>query len=300
MRTLILGIGAQKSGTTWLFKQLLKSKNFKPGLVKEYQLFNVLFENVINEQSDAIEKIPLRVKNSPFIKNTKQNLDAQNLLKSFYQNYQNYFNYIDGILNDENSFTTDITPSYALLPVEAFYLIQNELKKRDIGLKVVYFMREPVTRAESAIKMHFRRQGVLDKISNKEVLPELVKNLSNIALLNRGNYKSTCARLESVISAENIFYGFYETLFSKSEMSRLAEFLSVDKKTFDIEQKINKSGYRFKYKSRDIKKLKELTSEQYQFVQSKFGFDIALWHQACDKIIDQSWFDKIISKNKFL
>ncbi|WP_395660452.1 hypothetical protein [Aestuariivirga sp.] len=41
-RTFILGVGAQKAGTTWLFHRLAGAPNASMGLVKEYNIWNAL------------------------------------------------------------------------------------------------------------------------------------------------------------------------------------------------------------------------------------------------------------------
>lgn len=40
-RTFVLGIGAQKAGTTWLYKQLAQCPGFATGLEKEYHIRDV-------------------------------------------------------------------------------------------------------------------------------------------------------------------------------------------------------------------------------------------------------------------
>lgn len=287
MRTLILGIGAQKAGTTWLFNQLIKAKNYKAGLVKEYNLFNSIYLLHLGEFNNVKKNIPRRIKNSPFIKTEQQAKQADILLNSFYDDAQNYLNYIDTILNEDNAITSDISPCYALLPIEAFEFIKTELKKRNIRLKVVFLMREPVSRLESSIKMKYRRFNKLKHITSKELLVDLNNKIKGLNTLNRGNYQDTFNRLETVFKHNEVYYGFYETLFEKQELDRLSNFLNVDIDIFNIHQKVNKSGFTFKYKARDIKRLKTHAISQYEFVQEQFGFDIDYWHQATSNMTQQ-------------
>ena len=47
----ILGVGAQKAGTTWLHRQLIKSANFNFGHRKEYHVFDAMEKTLGREQA---------------------------------------------------------------------------------------------------------------------------------------------------------------------------------------------------------------------------------------------------------
>lgn len=105
-----MGVGVQKSGTTWLSKQLKTANNYVPGLMKEYHIFDTLHLGGEHHENTTILKK---------LKNFSQDFDEKELhqrcqiVKSFYRNTQHYYDFFDELLEEEYSFTADITPLYA-------------------------------------------------------------------------------------------------------------------------------------------------------------------------------------------
>ena len=101
---------------------------------------------------------------------------------------------------------------------------------------------------------------------------------------SRSNYEYTCQQLDKVFSPDEIFYGFYESLFNASEIDRLSQFIGVPTALFNTDRVINRSQKRFQYKAKDVLFLKH----KYEFVEKRFNFDLSWWHDETEKMIDDS------------
>lgn len=290
MRRFYLGVGAQKSATTWLFQQLIKSENYKPGFCKEYHIFDYLEHQEIHKNTR--KNAHIRIKNftntyqkqHPIAINSHFQNRSEKTIETFYENTDNYYDYFDSILTDETSFSADITPAYSMLSAEVLSTIRDNFEKRGIKLKVIFLMREPISRLESELRMSLRREGAFDKKSDNEMVMQIKQKLAEGALNNHGNYSYTCAQLDNSIPQKDIFYGFYETLFLGDEINRLSEFTNIPQSAFDSNKKINKTIKPFNYKPKDINEFQGYAQKQYEFVQDRFDFDLAIWNQELEKL----------------
>lgn len=281
MRTFILGVGAQKSGTTWLSKQLNNAQNYVPGLMKEYHIFDTLH---LGEKHHEDTKILKKLKNFSQDIDEKEFHRRSQIVNSFYSNTQNYYDFFDELLLKEYSFTADITPSYAGLSSDVFLEIKKQFELRDIKVKVIFFMREPITRIESAVKMGLRRESILRQVDSAFVLDKISEQLNSPADMLRANYPVVCQQLENAFPTGDIFYGFYETLFSAHEQARLAHFLGLIPQVFDTSKRINSTPKLFSYTTKDIENLKVRVEDRYQFVADKFNFDLSIWDHELYKL----------------
>ncbi len=276
MRTFILCLGAQKAGTTWLFKQLIKSPHYSKGFSKEYHLFDTLY---LDQEFDAKEKVRQRIKNYPFQNEKNFVAKHETVMAGFYTNPERYYDYFDSILED-GGFTSDITPSYSGLPAERLAEIRVGFEKRGINLRVVFLLREPILRVESAIKMNLRRKGALRSTKSEILAEKILKNLNSPPDLLRGDYRQICNQIDLAFSENDVFYGFYETLFTSAEVKRLSDFLGLPTSLFDVEEKINASPRSFYYSERELSLFRAMVEERYRFVADRFTFDLNHWDQA--------------------
>ena len=167
---------------------------------------------------------------------------------------------------------------------DVFLEIKNQFALRDIKVKVIFFMREPITRIESAIKMNLRRQGILRHVDSATVFNAINQQLNSPEDMLRANYPVVCQQLENAFPIEDIFYGFYETLFSNHEQTRLAHFLGLTPQVFDISKKVNSTPKLFSYATKDIENLKVRVEDRYQFVANKFNFNLSIWDNELSKL----------------
>jgi len=277
----ILGLGAQKSGTTWLHKQLMDSGQFEPGFAKEYHIF------------DALELPELRMYMLNALELTKKGV-AENYQNwrntagyaslSFYMNIGNYFNYFEGLFAQSGKpFTGDITPSYSGLSVETMRAIKEEFERRGIKVLPVFLMREPVNRLSSMIRMYYKMNNMA--ADSKSVADGMKPMLNAPDDKLRSDYAAIHERICSAFGEENVHFGFYETMFEDKEIERLQNFLGLEFKA-NTDERVNSTPSVYDFSKEDLQHFREAYQDRYDFVAKQFGEEIITeyWDKAFERL----------------
>lgn len=269
-KTFLLGVGCQKGGTSWLSNYLRKHPSSLKGFKKEYHIFDTVAIPSSNTwYLDAKKK-----KNSD--RKTK-------LCVRFVEDFSTYFDYFEKRLELKNKIVArDFTPSYAGLPVHILQLIKDEFERRGIAVKVVFLMRDPFERVLSYTKKTIRQSNLdlADPILEQE---KLISNYSSFPCAFRTQYEKTIENVERVFAEEDIFYGFYETLFSDETINRFTDFLQIPFKKGDYNT-IKNPGQKSNTYNKIVyeKMIANFYRETYLFAFNKFGEDFIrdIWKSA--------------------
>ena len=225
----LLGVGAQKAGTTWLYHQLSKSPSCNLGFTKEYHIWDAVYAPVVVGR-------PYRV---PVVKPEPTEAAFRRLMQTVGGVYEHYFRQL---ITDQVRLVGDITPSYCTLDVNAYRNIKRRLESVGFRMKVVYLMRDPVERAWSALRMVQRQRLKAGEAIADEALLALFSDFyRNAPQSYRGNYPRTVTALRQCFDSDDLFIGFYETLFEPATLSALSAFLDVDLRHADVEERVNVS-----------------------------------------------------------
>ncbi len=92
----------------------------------------------------------------------------------------------------------DITPAYCALPDEGVEYVRKFLGP---DLKIIYIIRNPVSRAISHLKMNLTRGG-----KNMEGAKVWIEEAKSPKIIHRGDYLTYIPRWEKYYSTENILY----------------------------------------------------------------------------------------------
>jgi len=290
-KTFILGVGAQKGGTTWLHRQLNSNTNIDLGFRKEYHVFDAIEDYEKHKTSKRPrngfrERRISKILNSHKRGTLGRNLGMQRkqsrytaLELAFIDNVDHYFNYFDYLyLRNENiDAVGDITPNYALLKTKTFALIRKGLESRGFDVKVFFLMRDPVERAWSLARM---KQRNMDD-SKKEKFDQF-KYMEKITQDGFTSYKSqydkTIKQLEGAFENNNIYYGFYESLFNEQSFQSIQQFLDIPLETFDSSQVFNASPKSNSMPDELNKKLVEHFRTTYEAILERHGDEVRhLW-----------------------
>lgn len=246
----LLGLGAQKSGTTWLFRFLKDHPEAAMGEWKEYGFWDQLFLGKTARYSNY--KTRLRSIQENKSKNEQASLPAARrrqqrglaLALSLMDKPEGYFPHFQQLANSRPGvrLVGDITPTYCRLEADHLLEIRRRVEEAGFALKPVFLMRDPVNRLVSAFNMELRRQGRLSRdLSNDEVRDSLQALAANPGTLFRSDYRHTVEALESAFGAGNIFLSFYETFFDRSEIARLLRFLHLSWREPPLKNRVNRS-----------------------------------------------------------
>ena len=122
--TFLLGVGAQKAGTSWLHDQLDRRKDTDFGFLKEYHVFDAL---ELEHFSSFRPKNPTPLKWRTWRR------------ARFMERPERYFDYFTSRLKPSNiRLTGDITPSYAGLSAQSFQRIKNAFQERGVQMRAVF------------------------------------------------------------------------------------------------------------------------------------------------------------------
>ena len=243
-RKFVLCVGAQKSGTTWLCGYVDQFKAANIGIMKEYHVWDSLYSDDCAEF--RISKNDLfRLTHEGTIKYNMQNVEG------FYEDY------FSSIFDWGFKLTGDFTPSYAALDTSTFLEIRERIKSMNAVPRVVFLMRDPAKRCWSAVN-YFGGSDV-DKAK------VLRSKYSSRGYQFRTRYERTVSCLREAFEEEQLYFGFYESLFQKRSIERLSHFLGVQPKFDFAKKRMNPTD---PYK----KMPKSLYDEVRNYYQSTYDF----------------------------
>lgn len=193
-----LGIGAQKSATRWLYNQLRRHPNIYLTPIKELHYFDKLRKIDVYSERYGLD----------VWKNNFYKISFWRFLNLSWQ-----FNFFYGKYSDEwyssqfnkagNRKAGEITPEYSILQKEDIEIIKNI----NPAMRIIYLLRNPVSRAWSHFRMQVRRNGLqYEEMSEKDIF----NMIGSANYFNRGNYLDNLKRWYSVFEEEKIFIGYLE------------------------------------------------------------------------------------------
>lgn len=224
--TFVLGLGAQKAGSSWLHAQLNRRRDAEFGFLKEYHIHDALtlpeagFSN--RRQRSLIKPRTWR----------RQRFIAQP---------QRYYDYFTSLLRRPGiQLTGDITPSYSALSPLTLQEILANFEQREISVRPVFLMRDPIERIISSQRMQLRKQNQLNHDAEVNALRQLCMERPERVNL-RSDYGHTLMALSQIFDPSACFIDLYERLFTPESWQRLCDVLNVPYEEPDWEQQVNVS-----------------------------------------------------------
>ena len=257
----ILGVGAQKAGTTWLFDYLASSGLVATNNIKEYHIWDAL----VNVPSTRNRRITKEQSERDF------GLKIRYFLQQSPENYFNYFAYI--LAKQSRRVTCDITPSYAALKRTTLSMIREGFDKRGIVTRTVFLMRDPIERCWSSARMKSINYTGKADLTDDQVLAHALKDESEV----RTRYDVTIAELEAVFDPRNIYVGLYEEMFDLPQLSSLSEFCHVPVRPELAERKLNLSPKVKPLADDTMKKIADRYRPVYEYVARRYPQARDLW-----------------------
>ncbi|WP_200181340.1 sulfotransferase domain-containing protein [Ectothiorhodospira mobilis] len=189
-KTVVLGLGGQKCGTTWVHRYISADRSFVDGLVKEYHVWDRREIKLFKGMRRNLSGIRCRE-------------DAWMWALERFPGL--YFKHFSRLLED-GGIAADITPSYSGLTASCLARIRDEFESKGVKVKVIFLMRDPVQRCISAVK-HNRarggnREGVPRAVGFTEALD--VYYQSEHAML-RTKYENTVNNIDRVFGDDQVF-----------------------------------------------------------------------------------------------
>lgn len=246
--TVLYGVGATKSGTSWLYQALHDHPQCHLRSVKELHYWDSFDAQEQGHQlqslasnADRLAQRRAQVRadgDQAKVANIDRRLADIDALAQVLTGPRGdasaYHAYLTAGATDTTRVVADISPSYGLLDE------QRLGQMRDLGpvTKFVYLMRDPLARLWSHVRMIATRRGGADDLEQRanRLLERVLNGKADHGILQRGNYRRAIRHLRNVVPGASLMLSFTEELMTRAGLSRLARFLDVS----DIEADTNR------------------------------------------------------------
>lgn len=256
----ILGVGAAKSGTTWLYRYLRDL----PG-----------FANVALNGKKETHFWDRYSSPRPLRRRIVRSLEGARGLRI--ARPRDYFRRIKRLQESGATLIADITPGYATLDRQTFESIRAGLEKVGTEYRVVFLMRDPVNRLISKVRQD-RFRGLLSQYHGADSVEEMISvGLASGIFESQVRYSKTVPILETVFPEEKLWLCPYEDLFTKDRIRELSSFLTVPERQELSSSIIGSSGPSTPIEERVKRELAVWLHDDYQFVRHRFPEVEELW-----------------------
>ncbi|MDM7959729.1 MAG: hypothetical protein QUV04_08245 [Synechococcus sp. WH 8007] len=276
MKTFLLGVGAQKAGTSFLYSSLMSSQYFHPGFCKEYHVFDGL-SCCPERKSKWVGKLLTAISQGSICNGKAHVSNSSMLLRAlFYEDISYYFEYFEGLSrqNPCAKVFADFTPSYSGLGEQWHDQIRSGFESRGFQVKVCFLMREPLQRALSAAAFLYPKKDLVQsgELPPSESLEHFFRQVyRSDYFLVRGRYEFTCNAIERIYGKSNVFYGFYENMFTSSFFDDFMSFLGVEDLSPDFSRVVNKTNSRKpRLDEKTIDDFRQFYGDTYSYVFENF------------------------------
>lgn len=194
----IVGIGAQKAGTSWLSEMLAQHPRIWTPPFKEVQFFNHRF---VPEHRDWLPWHYRRSKENLVRRHLAKGIPIAPEMAEYLERITSGRMFTDawyrGIFAPapQGARPIDITPEYSTLPDEGVDFMRDYLPQAQF----IYIIRHPVDRAISQLKMNLRRNG-----RSPATTAEWLDEIEDPVLLDRGDYAAYLPRWRARFGPERL------------------------------------------------------------------------------------------------
>ncbi|MBM7067765.1 sulfotransferase [Actibacterium sp. 188UL27-1] len=232
---LLIGIGGQRCGTTWLQQQLLNTGKVHFA-VKEHHYWNSVRSPYV-----ALYGLPLGPATRIL---RRRHIRLQQLSRHFGRAIHLMMTRWSALLSGplDHSYyakslvigrkgqpvVADITPAYTRVSGRTF----AEMAALHPNTRFLFIMRDPVERLVSGVKQrshHSVGERLGGAAAAEQLLAQAIDEPEVSADILRSRYDRTIRALERAVPADQILYLFYENLFNEESMAKIAAHIGIDR-----------------------------------------------------------------------
>ena len=263
----LVGLGAQKAGSTWMARYLATHPQVYVPRLKEIHYFDAVYMSRLNGHvPDRMARLAKEIADDMAADGGKMSRKKFDRLRAVIDRLQmtadrkyRYLQFFEDRVTDESVFC-DITPAYSILDVDGY----EAILKTHPDVRFVFIMRDPIDRFWSAIRMGMRK---IDGFQPYQRFLELLESEEHI---RRTDYKRTILELEKVASPDQVKYFFFENFFTTAAMDELTSFIGVRTWPASFDKVVNpgeKMPLDPQHFAAALKKFRHV----YEFVFERFG-----------------------------
>ncbi|MDJ0719358.1 MAG: sulfotransferase [Prochloraceae cyanobacterium] len=301
-----IGIGAMRSGTTWLTTQLRHHPEIWMPPIKELHYFDSFERSIGNGSLEKLsfsktahqrKKSVLRCLIGNSSDHGGEDLEWRRLLRdraSVLWHAGFHIRFLFGQRNDDwyekcfapgaGQIAGEIDPNYGPLHANTVAHIRDLMP----DLRIIFMVRDPIERAWSHFLKKLRDTNrTLESVSEEECLAHFGSNFS----LSRGSYSSILSTWSEYYPPEQICVGYYEEIIESPEdlLLRIFQFLNVEASSKHISDKIH-DRYNSSTKSRQIpphleRHLAETYRDEVEHMAAKVGGHAYKWLNRVEELL---------------
>lgn len=291
--SIVFGLGATKSGTSWLYDYLRYHPDCGLSSIKELHFFDALDLDDIYEghralmvqnlrdQADALGakgKAKAALDKSASAQRSELSVMARIIETGDLEAYHTFM----ARAGAGRKVIGDITPCYSLLSAERY----RQMAEMGEGVRFIYLMRDPIDRLWSHVRMTAFRRSPTGKDAPRRAGKILERVFSNVEdhIGDRGDYKGTLARIDAALDPSQVFITTTESLFSQTKLDEICGFLQISPRIGNVGGIINQ-GQGITPTPEQVRAMADFLSPQYQAVQKRLGAMPAGWDPKGAKIL---------------
>jgi len=267
--TLLFCVGATKASTSWLFNYLSGHPDCHLQKFKELHFFDNLDVapklarvTLLQSERDAL-RAEHQAAPRPALAARIASADAWlEVLKS--GNTQSFLDYLTRNIGQKN-LIADITPAYALLPIDRLRAMAALLP----DVRFVYLLRDPVARLWSHVRMSAYQRGSDFMVQAAQIFDAAMAGTQS-GLLNRGDYKSALGRLDAAVDPSRLLVMYQEVLLTVPGIQRLCAFLGIAQHDANFADRVH-AGPQLAMTDNQKLRAQQFLRPQYQYVADRFG-----------------------------
>ncbi|MFN3260597.1 MAG: sulfotransferase [Pikeienuella sp.] len=264
---MLIGVGAQKAGTSWLFRHLAGDPDVYASPIKELHFFDAwlgprrlaVFDRRYREKAAQMRR-PLPRLAAPRM--SRAVIERAEMS----EDRAAYLSYFASRVHRER-FLLEVTPGYSLLNERGWSQARRFLEEAGLAVRPVFLMRDPVDRHFSALRMEQRKGRIADAGA------AFRSSLGWRAHRAHGRYDRALTELWSAFGKDHVAVGFYEHIFATPErhLRALTDSLGLPWREPDMTQRVNASAAPSTLSAADRAAGVEAFRKVYDFVNARFG-----------------------------
>lgn len=283
MPTFLYGIGAPRSGTTWLYEYLRRHPDCHLRGHKELHYFDAIERGEaagrarqlaawIAEREALFGSVPPAERRQRLAEIMDMR-DFRTVLQICRQDPGAYFRYLLAGMKDQKV-VADITPNYGLLSSEMLGKMAATAERT----RFVYLMRDPVDRLWSQLRMRAEQTlppGADFAAQVAGLVDELLAGGLE-SLRRHSDYAAVIGRLDAAVPPGNALILFHEDLTTPDGVRDLCRFLKIRPMAADFAARVLE-GRDLLPTEEQRAALRRLLAPQYAFVARRFPVLPAAW-----------------------
>jgi hypothetical protein len=265
----LLGVGAQRCGTTWLYRYLQRHPAVFVSPFKELHVFDAMFAPETSGYTREKRFHRLRELLGKLLRGEPLDRGALMVALERYElslGENAYLAYFRRHVGPQHRVMGEITPSYSMIPARGFRFIRDFLLRESLTPKVIFIMRDPVERMYSQLRLNqdMGRAAVKDAYASA---------LDSPGITARTRYDVTIDNLERGFRPEELLFLFYEELFRESSVGGICRFVDIDARPADCSARVNAASDVGEIDPGFRKAAREYLDIVYEFCAERFGRD---------------------------